>query len=333
MKMETHKNLVPLVILILTTLSAVNIEAVQASPALKLTIQTNKLKFNFGETLTINGTLTSDGVPVSDALIAIQIVDPADESIIYRTLNTGTEPQTTRFVEILGVTPSDELGNPKTSFKRGQLAYFKVSVKNNAEEPKFVFLTLTLYYQLSYETPFNALIYFKGWIQPGTIHFIPSVVIPENAPICTAKVYANAYTSSPKDVGYAYCPEKSATFNIIEKSTQSTISYAENLNGTFRLTLNLPNNFLRVGNYAVYASTIYRSVQAFAYTTFEVILIGDINGDSIVDIFDAVILSKASGSRPGDPNWNEKCDLNNDGIIDIFDAVMLAANAGKQAKT
>jgi hypothetical protein len=77
------------------------------------------------------------------------------------------------------------------------------------------------------------------------------------------------------------------------------------------------------------------NVEDNLYVDGVVILViqGDINADGIVDIFDAVMLAAAAGSRPGSPNWDPNCDLNCDTIVDIFDAVMLAANAGKQAKT
>ena len=61
-------------------------------------------------------------------------------------------------------------------------------------------------------------------------------------------------------------------------------------------------------------------------------LIGDINGDGIVDIFDVVILAKAFGSEPGDPEWNPAADLNNDDIVDIFDVVTIAKEFGKSAE-
>jgi len=60
-------------------------------------------------------------------------------------------------------------------------------------------------------------------------------------------------------------------------------------------------------------------------------LIGDINGDGIVDIFDVVILAKAFGSKPGDPNWNQAADLNSDDVVDIFDVVTIAKNFGSTA--
>lgn len=61
------------------------------------------------------------------------------------------------------------------------------------------------------------------------------------------------------------------------------------------------------------------------------VLVGDINGDGIVDIFDVVLAAMAFGSTPIDPNWNQAADLNNDDIVDIFDVVLLARNFGKTA--
>jgi hypothetical protein len=330
MKSKPYAFIILLIFLILTTLTTMSAQA-----SLALTVQTDKTKYNLGDPLTFNGTLTRDGTPVSDALVAIQIVDPADDTLVFRTLNTGTEPQLSWQVQILSVVPSDEYGNPKTSFKRGANANFNVTVRNDSGEPKNVVLVLNCYYLVSHEMPFKAIIYFQGSIPPGTLSFIPQVNIPENAPICTAKVYANAYTQLPENVGYAYCPEKSATFSITDSTTSSqTLRYeaSQTLNGTFNVTITLPNQGIRVGNYTtLYASTRYSGLQAFAYASFEVILLGDVNGDKIVDIFDAVLLSRASGSRPGSPNWDPRCDLNNDTIVDIFDAVLLAANAGKTA--
>lgn len=56
---------------------------------------------------------------------------------------------------------------------------------------------------------------------------------------------------------------------------------------------------------------------------------GDMNGDHIVDIYDAILFSNAFGSDPANSKWNPKADLNNDDTVDIFDALILAANFGK----
>jgi PKD repeat protein len=63
--------------------------------------------------------------------------------------------------------------------------------------------------------------------------------------------------------------------------------------------------------------------------TVGVHLAGDLNGDNLTDIFDAVLFAKAFGSKPGDPNWNPIVDLGCEGIVDIFDAVIFAGNYGR----
>jgi outer membrane protein assembly factor BamB len=51
---------------------------------------------------------------------------------------------------------------------------------------------------------------------------------------------------------------------------------------------------------------------------------GDVNGDFIVDIFDAISLAGAYNSVPISPNWNPNADINGDLIVDIYDAILLA---------
>ena len=60
-------------------------------------------------------------------------------------------------------------------------------------------------------------------------------------------------------------------------------------------------------------------------------ILGDLNGDGIVDIFDVVTISLAFGSTPLDSSWNRAADLNYDDAVDIFDIVLLAQNFGKTA--
>lgn len=56
---------------------------------------------------------------------------------------------------------------------------------------------------------------------------------------------------------------------------------------------------------------------------------GDLNGDGIVDIKDALLAAKAFGSSPGDPNWNPAADLDGNGVINIIDLLLLAMNFGR----
>lgn len=63
---------------------------------------------------------------------------------------------------------------------------------------------------------------------------------------------------------------------------------------------------------------------------FRILILGDVNSDGSVDIYDALIAAAAFGSYPGHEKWNPKCDLNNDSVVDIFDIIILASNFGRQ---
>jgi parallel beta-helix repeat protein len=62
----------------------------------------------------------------------------------------------------------------------------------------------------------------------------------------------------------------------------------------------------------------------------KVTIVGDVNGDGVVDIFDAITLSNAFASVPSSPTWNGNADINSDNSVDIFDAILLAANFNKK---
>jgi len=63
--------------------------------------------------------------------------------------------------------------------------------------------------------------------------------------------------------------------------------------------------------------------------SFHIGVPGDIKGDAVVDIFDAILLSNAFNSKPGNSTWNPNTDLRDDGIIDLFDAIILANHYGE----
>jgi hypothetical protein len=59
-------------------------------------------------------------------------------------------------------------------------------------------------------------------------------------------------------------------------------------------------------------------------------MIGDINGDGIIDIYDIVILVSLYGLQEGDPGWNPDGDVAPVfGIIDIYDVVTIASKYGE----
>lgn len=64
--------------------------------------------------------------------------------------------------------------------------------------------------------------------------------------------------------------------------------------------------------------------------TIIVTILGDLNGDGVVDILDIAMVARAYGSYPGHPRWNPNADLDNNSIIDILDIARTARNYGKE---
>ncbi len=75
-------------------------------------------------------------------------------------------------------------------------------------------------------------------------------------------------------------------------------------------------------------SNTVNNVQA-AGTLIAKTLDGDITGNGIVDIFDAIQLAGAFGTKSGDKKWNADADINLDGLVDILDAIKLAGSFNK----
>ena len=59
-------------------------------------------------------------------------------------------------------------------------------------------------------------------------------------------------------------------------------------------------------------------------------MIGDMNGDGVIDIYDVTTASSIYGSQEGDPDWNPDADVAPQwGIIDIYDLVTIASRYGQ----
>jgi hypothetical protein len=78
------------------------------------------------------------------------------------------------------------------------------------------------------------------------------------------------------------------------------------------------------GDYYVTVGT-NASIQSFTSSNLlRVTVQGDINGDWVVDIYDAILLAGSYNAVPGSPRWDPNADLIADNVIDIYDAIILA---------
>lgn len=108
------------------------------------------------------------------------------------------------------------------------------------------------------------------------------------------------------------------TVTGLASGTQTVLYYRWNITGWAH------------GNYTISAyagpvsSDFNPADNTYTDGNIKVVIPGDINGSGIVDIYDAIILANAFGTKLGDPRWNPNADLKADEIIDIYDAIILA---------
>jgi hypothetical protein len=128
------------------------------------------------------------------------------------------------------------------------------------------------------------------------------------------------------------------TFNVIAYANATAIQ-TETLTLTSQnsttLTITWNTTGFGYGNYrlSAYAWPVPdetdTSDNAFGGGSVTVTIVGDVNGDLTVDLFDAILISGAFGAQPPSPNWNANADINGDGIVDILDAILLGATFGQ----
>jgi len=282
---------------------------------LNLTVTTDKQSYSRYDQVQISGIVTQNGSPVTDSLVAVQVVDSRSNYAVTRTVNTGQDPQTPLLAEVNSVYLSDAGGNPLSTAAKNGLAYFKVTVSNYDLVSRTILITLNIYDsnnvvrdQVSAEIPIP---------RRNTTGFIISAFIPSGALSGTAVVFANAYTDWASTGGVPYCPERSATFNISGPGG-SPPSTPNGNQGAYSLIVRLPQR-APIGSYKVYASSAHDGTIASQNTTLTVVQLGDFNGDAVLDFSDTTAYVKNYLKYYADQAWDPIADLNHDGIVNFAD--------------
>jgi len=293
---------------------------------LGVTVATDKPSYLLGENIEIHGNLTLDGSP-HQGFVVLEVDDPNNRVIVIRTLQTGpTPPPPPGNITIVDVVPCNNWGQPKDSFAKGQLAYFIVTFRNNGTELKNVTITINAFDSNMVPLPNVPSTRFP--IAPGSqSDFLAGIYIPDWAEAGTGKVYACALTLMSCQGGVPYCPEKSATFQITGSGGGAGAPGAqgsENV-GNYSLTFKLSRFGAKVGNYTVYASSSYLRRQVVNTTTFKAEVLGDVNGDGIVNVIDILLCCLNMGPVPPSP---PECDINDDGTVNVLDIVLCCLNMG-----
>jgi hypothetical protein len=312
-----------LLILILPQICLFNTNSVKAA-VLDVQLKIDKQKYNVGDPVLVTANATLDGQPYV-TVIALEIIDPNGKTFLLRTISTGDVSGGYWKVIITDLFPCDSYGNPKTTFNRGTLAYASYTIKNIDVVDHEIKIAVLI--QCSDNTPMLACYAFEGVIEAGKqMTTIASFPIPSSAPKGEAKIFLGIFDNSPKNGGTPYCPEKTASF-YIESTTPSMPNQPEYLQATF----SLPRTDVKLGNYTVYAAVKYYVQTSFKSKTFQVILLGDLVKDGLINMKDIVACINLFFTTPNSPNWNPDADIDKSGRVDMKDIVFVVQSFGKSA--
>jgi hypothetical protein len=308
--------------------------------SLTLTVETSRSAYDLGDPTIISGNLTLGDSPVADGLVAVQVLDPRDETMALRTLNTGTDPPRPWVIEIIDFYTCDLSGEIQTSFPRGGVVGFTIQIKNHALSSHKVLAPI--YIQYSNGIPCRTFILYNSTIDGGNTDSSTTYIpIPDSAPVGPTYAYASVLTEYPSEYGYAYSPERETTFETTIQggaagAMSEQLAYMEG-GGSFSMSFKTNPYGGLLGNYSIYAISQYWPYIVRNQTTFQTMLTGDITGaggvpDGKIDVRDVSRVARAYGSRPGSSNWDPICDLNKDGKVDVRDVAGCARNYGKYGK-
>lgn len=302
-----------------------------ATNTLTLTVTTNKPTYSLGDTTYVSGSLiwVPDNIPITDGIVGVEVRNPSGNPFIFRTLPTGSITSQDWLVNFTEFYACDANGVPKYSFQAEEAVYVHAEWKNfDMALAHIVLCAVTIYDANSVSLAGPR---FFTNIAPNSTGAMTTMVPIPTSTVGNVTLYASLFTDLPENGGYPYCPERNATFTI--DTPTSNAPFESSSGGFYNFSFKLPLSGVPVGNYTVYATTDYNDVGYYYHAannaTFTIILLGDINGDGAVDIYDAILLALAFDTAPGDPKWDPNADLNHDSAVDIYDAIILANNFGK----
>jgi hypothetical protein len=130
------------------------------------------------------------------------------------------------------------------------------------------------------------------------------------------------------------------TFNVTAYANTTVIDMAEvtlTAGNSTVITFTWNTSGFAIGNYTIWAYAT--SVPGETYTSDNnhvadgqtcVSIVGDLDCDRDVDLYDAVKLLARYGARQHQPLYDAVCDIDDDGDIDLYDAVALLAHYGQK---
>jgi hypothetical protein len=121
-------------------------------------------------------------------------------------------------------------------------------------------------------------------------------------------------------------PQVSVAMEVQNPKNDTVVTAAPftDTQGAYNFTFVLMD-LTELGNYTVHVNSNYLGQNVSATVTFELrSILGDVNGDGVVNQLDVAALADSFLLTPDNPAWNPNADLNGDKVVNILDAIVLA---------
>lgn len=235
------------------------------STPLTLTTHLNKEYYYLREIVNLTGSFTQNGLPITNGLIAVEILNPEGGEFVYRTLTVGN-PAEEWPLTIYEIGIQDLSGNPLTAVKINSMARLVINIKNNLMNKISPIIAFTIFdYTL---IPLRSISgkHEISALSSTTLYY--TFFIPEWATPGKALISVSAFTQYPRDGGLPYIPEATSYFDIVrnEQIWSSGIhgpaSY-KTAPGYYELYFRmLPDRYARLGTYDIHVvgRTTYTSI-------------------------------------------------------------------------
>jgi len=190
-------------------------------PALKITTETAKESYLLRQNVLVEGNITQDGTPATDLVVPMQVKDPLQTTVAYRTLTIGN-PTQTWVVNITNLFLLDSESNPINTAKSGTTIQAGMTIYNWQITQREVYATITVFD--ANMAPLRASSY-TGTIDPLQ-EFSPrfSIYIPKWACTGRALICGNVYSKEPNTGGTALSQEKTMYY-CVSRTEQGLIEY------------------------------------------------------------------------------------------------------------
>ena len=283
--------------------------------------------YRYREIVNVTGSFYFEGEPVEGALVAVKIEEIGGNIKLIRTVPIGNISQEWN-LDIISIIPCDQYGRPKTNFYRNGDFFVNVTVRNKLPVDRKIILTAVC---ADVDLTFLGINWLAANIAANSVlGAIFNIWLPEWSSTGTGIVWVSLLSDWPENNGYPYCPERTATFNILSRSSSSLSSTFTTLfdalenpkayRASFRLPpIKPPYN----ANFTVHVGAYYNGWTAFCNTTFQVKYKypEDYNYNFQIDIYDVVKVTVIYAKGSTDPQWNPQLDFQPDGRINIYDVV------------